>query len=104
MGGKKVIFGGAAERTVFFGLYNAPLQIWEENWGASYSPNVVYLAWCEGWGRSGGLFSEQGLFSYFPPLKPRCILWSGALYSLKNMVNNQERGLLSEETAPLQRS
>ena len=29
---------------------------------------------------------EQGFFPYFPPLKPRYILWSGASYSLKNMV------------------
>ena len=31
---------------------------------------------------------EQGLFffSYFPPLKSSCLLWSGASYSLKNMV------------------
>ena len=25
-------------------------------------------------------------FSYFPPLKPRCVLWSGASYSPKDMV------------------
>ena len=25
-------------------------------------------------------------FSYFPPLKPRCVLWSGASYSPKNTV------------------
>ena len=30
---------------------------------------------------------EAGLFSpYYPPLKPRCILWSGVSYSLKNTV------------------
>ena len=32
-------------------------------------------------------FLLQNCFSYFPPLKPRCVLWSGASYSLKNMVH-----------------
>ena len=44
-----------------------PPKIWEENGGASYSPNVAYLGW-------GPAAVEQGFFSYFPPLKPRCIL------------------------------
>ena len=34
------------------------------------------------WGRSG----RAGFFSYFPLLKSRCVLWSGASYSPKNMV------------------
>ena len=40
--------------------------------------NVAYLARCAG----GGLAVEQGFFSYFPPLKPRCV------YSPKNTVRN----------------
>ena len=58
-------------------------QIWEENWGSSYSLNVAYQACGSGvWGGGAGVF-----FSNFPPLKPRCILlWSGASYSLKNTV------------------
>ena len=57
-------------------------QNWEENGGASYSPNVAYLA---RWAR--GAVVEQGFFfSYFRLLKPRCVLRSGASYSPKNMV------------------
>ena len=53
--------------------------------GASYSPNAVYqVPWGEG--GSGG----TGVFSYFPPLKPRYIWWSGASYSPKNMVCKQK--------------
>ena len=60
-----------------------PLKIWEENGGASYSPNVAYLA---GWGARGD--SGVGFFfSYFPPLKARYILSSGVSYSPKNMVS-----------------
>ena len=61
----------------------SPPQIWEENGGASYSPNVAYLAlW------RGVVVVERGFFffSYFPPLTPRYILWSGASYSPKNTV------------------
>ena len=59
-----------------------PPQIWEESGGVSYSPNVAYLAhW--GGGVVGGAFF---FFSYYPPLKPRGILWSGASYSPKNTV------------------
>ena len=64
----------------------------------SYSPNVAYLA-CWGVGGGGGAGSQvagagphfllQNFVSYFPPLKPRCVLWSGASYSPKNMVNNR---------------
>ena len=72
-------------------------QIWEENGGASYSPNVAYLVRRsrEGGGSGGAGSQEAGagphfllqiFFSYFPPLKPRCILWSGASYSQKNIV------------------
>ena len=69
-------------------------QIWEENRGASYSPNVAYLAhWGGGGGGAGSQeagagphFLLRNFFSYFPPLKPRCVLWSGASYSLKNTV------------------
>ena len=32
---------------------HSPPQIWEENWGASYSPNVAYLAH-RGWGEGHG--------------------------------------------------
>ena len=62
-----------------------PPQIWEENGSASYSPNVAYLAhWgCSGKGGAGSQeagagphFLLQIVFPYFPPLKPRCILWS----------------------------
>ena len=56
-------------------------QIWEENRGASYSLNVAYLAHWGGVSGGAGVF-----FPYFPPLKPRYILWSGASYSLRNMV------------------
>ena len=31
-------------------------------------------------------FLLQKFFPYIPPLKHRCILWSGASYSPKNMV------------------
>ena len=61
--------------------------MWEENGGESYSPNVAYLAHF-GEGEEGGSISGAGFFfSYFPPLKPRCILWSGESYSPKNMVD-----------------
>ena len=55
------------------------------NGGASYNLNVAYLARY----RISALkdvinilphFLFQNFFSYFPPLKPRCVLWS------KNMV------------------
>ena len=67
--------------TVFFGLWDAlPPQIWEENGGASYNPNIAYIY-------IGEIlcylllnillhFLLQNFFSYFPPLKPRCVLWS----------------------------
>ena len=58
-------------------------QIWEENGGKSYSPNVAYLA--------RGVRWWSGFFSYFPPLKPRYVLWSGASYSPKNMVDTEIR-------------
>ena len=35
---------------------------------------------------AGPHFLLQIFFSYFPPLKPRCVLWSGASYSPKNTV------------------
>ena len=40
---------------LYFGLQDAlpPPQIWEENGGASYSPNVAYLACWEGAGGGG---------------------------------------------------
>ena len=72
--------------------------ILEENGGASYSLNVAYLSHCgegeggEWWwrrvtgGRSGTTFFAQIFFSYFHSLKPRCTLWSGVSYSLKNTV------------------
>ena len=41
----------------------------------------IQLTWL-GMGDSGGV----GFFPYFPPLKPRYVLWSGASYSPKNMV------------------
>ena len=73
-----------------------PLLFWEENVAMFYSPNVAYLAHL-GWGGGGGAGSQeagagphfllQNFFSYFPPLKPRCILWSGASHSPKNTVN-----------------
>ena len=58
---------------------NSPPQIWEENGGASYSPNVAYIY-------IGEIlyylllnilphFLLQIFFSYFP-LKPRCVLLS----------------------------
>ena len=71
-----------------------PPKFGEENGGASYSPNVAYLAHWVGVGGGAGPqeagagphFLLQKFFSYFPPLKPRCILWSGASYSPKNTV------------------
>ena len=54
-------------------------QIWEENGGASYSPNVPYMACL------GGLFMLLNIlpdfllqknFSYLTPLKHRCVLRS----------------------------
>ena len=65
---------------IFQIIGHAPL-IWEENGSASYSPNVAHLAPGVSGGRGGA-----GFFPYFPPLKPRCVLWSGASYSLKNTV------------------
>ena len=56
-------------------------QIWEENGGASYSLNVAYLAHY----RISALkdvikyfttFFASNFFPYFPPVKPRCALWS----------------------------
>ena len=73
----------------------SPPQIWEENGGASYSPNVAYLA---RWG--GGKAVEQGFFPYFPPLKRMCVLWSSASYSLKNMVSVASRTLLDGRSNP----
>ena len=78
-------------------MHSSPTQIWEENGGASYSPKVAYLArWGEDGGCGGGERSQeagagphillQKFFSYFPPLKPRCVLWSSASHNLKNMV------------------
>ena len=55
-------------------------QMWGGNGGASYSPNVADLVW----GR--GTAVERVFLSYFPPLKPRYVLWSGASYGLKNTV------------------
>ena len=43
-----------------------PKKIWEENGGASYSPNVAYLA-CGGWGEVGG--SGVGFFFLFSSSK-----------------------------------
>ena len=71
-----------------------PPKFGEENGGASYSPNVAYLAHWVGVGGGAGPqeagagphFLLQIFFSYFPPLKPRCILWSGVSYSPKNTV------------------
>ena len=57
---------------------------WEVNEGVSESPNVAYLAHCLGGGGDGT--GAEGFFPYFPPLKPRYVLWSGTSYSPKNMV------------------
>ena len=64
-------------------MHRSP-QIWGVNGGASYSPNVAYLGhrgwgWGRAWQRWSGVFS-----SYFSPLNPRCILWSGGSHSPKN--------------------
>ena len=56
-------------------------QIWEENAGASHRPTVADLARWMGGG------SGAGFFPYFPPLKPRCVLWPSTSYILKNMVS-----------------
>ena len=83
--------------TIFFWTIRCTPQIWEENWGASYSLNVAYLV--VGVGGASGAESQEAwaglhfllkiFFSYFPPLKPRCVLWFSASYSLKNMVNSR---------------
>ena len=83
---------------IFWTIRRTP-QILEENGGASYSLNVYppYPAcWGEGWGSGSGTGSQEAgagphfllqiFFSYFSPLKLRCILWSGVSYSLKNTV------------------
>ena len=46
------------------------------------------LTWLAGKGEWEVVAVEQGLFffSYFPPLKPRYVLWSGESYSPKNTV------------------
>ena len=64
--------------------------MWEENGGASYNPNVAHLARC---GVEGGWQWSGFFFSYFPPLKPRYVLQSGASYSPKNTVNVGPFGL-----------
>ena len=58
-------------------------QIWEENGGVSYSLNVADLA-----PGGGGAESVERVFffSYFPPVKPRYVLWPGMSYSLKSTV------------------
>ena len=48
--------------------------------GASYSRNVACLARRVG---RGEVAVEQVFSPYFPPRKPRCVLWSGASYSPK---------------------
>ena len=59
---------------------HSPHQIWEENGGVSYSLNVAYLAHCRVGGELFMLlnilphFLFQNVFSYFPPLKSRCVL------------------------------
>ena len=81
----------------FWTIRHTSPQIWEEKGGTSYSPNVAYLARGGGrgwrWSRvTGGrsrttFFCLKFFFSYFPPLKLRCILWSGVSHSPKNMVS-----------------
>ena len=61
-----------------FSDYKTHPPILEENGGASYSPNIAYLAHAGGWGGGGA-----GFVPYFPPLKRRCILWCGTSYSPK---------------------
>ena len=46
----------------------------------------------------GGGNSGVGFFPYFPPLKPRYVLWYGASYSLKNTV------ICVQETSAFQKS
>ena len=58
----------------------------------SYSPNVAYLAH----GEVGVMAVEWVSFSYFPPLKPKCVLWSSVSYSLKTMVNATIKAKYSE--------
>ena len=81
--------------TVFSDYKMLSPQIWEEKGCVSYSLNVAYLARCGvGWGGGGGAGSQEQdhifcfkiFFSYFPPLKLGCVLWSGVSYSPKNMV------------------
>ena len=44
-------------------------------------------------------------FFYFPPLKPRYVLWSGASYSPKNMVVvSYEKPLILSEHLPCARN
>ena len=71
-------------KSPYFLDYKTHPPNWEENGGASYSPNVVYLA--HQWGAGGGSGELFFFFYYFPPLKPRYVSWSGASYSPQNMV------------------
>ena len=56
--------------------------MWEESGGVSYSLNVAYLARYRISAVKDvikyftAFFCFKIVFSYFPPLKPRCILWS----------------------------
>ena len=64
-------------------------QFWEENEGASYSPNVAYLARyrISAFKDVIKYFTEffASKFSpYFPPLKPRFVLWSKNMVRLRN--------------------
>ena len=57
-----------------------PHPVWEENGGASYSLNLAYIyigeILCDLLLNILPHFLLQIFFSYFPPLKLRCILWS----------------------------
>ena len=66
---------------IFRTIKHTSPQIWEGNGGVSYSLNVAYLA-CGGWGRQ----RNRVLSPYFPPLKPRYVLWSSVSYNPKNTV------------------
>ena len=47
----------------------------------------MQLTWLLGAGVGGLCGGGAGFFPYFPPLKPRYVLWSGVSYSPKNTVH-----------------
>ena len=77
-----------------------PPQIWEKNGGASYSPNVAYLARYRISALKDAIkyfttFFASKFFSLFSSSKTRCVLWSKkyGTYFLKNWPKNTHYSL-----------